>query len=527
MTSTHPARDKRSAAVFLLCLLAFFGSNTCSEVNGLSFKDARKPARPAAKRVAIIGTGIAGLSVAHGLTNSPTLREQYGSCDFDVSLFEARKNLDTKGGAGVQLNGGLVALGMMNASVQRAVIDAGLPLSQIRTRSKPWSTSSSKPFEELLKLDLKEIVENAGGDTSDVLIRDGELLWSAIRRGCLLDTLWKTLPDATRRRVKFSKRLIGISPQPDGSVMCEFSDGVMAGPFDVVLGCDGVRSPCKEYVGTGRISRSSDDASTAAIYSGIRIKYAVDDAWTPDKNEKQSETETFTQYFGDGANALVASYGNGIGRPSSKVAFFVRLDENYVGPFRKKEAVSAEAVEENINWREGPKLEGETMMNDIEGFSIPTMDIDPVVKSADRFGDIGIYFHNPFRLAGWSKKLAGDDGAIVTLVGDAAHSIPPFLGQGANQAIQDSYCVVTKLYEYNSNVATGVDGPGLDKLMKDYERTRWFHNFIILLNSCFLGYLETGGEHGGYAKFRDLFFQTTGFLGIAQRILLSAAVPKV
>jgi hypothetical protein len=42
-----------------------------------------------------------------------------------------------------------------------------------------------------------------------------------------------------------------------------------------------------------------------------------------------------------------------------------------------------------------------------------------------------------------------------------------------------------------------------------------------------LGYLETGGEEGVYAKFRDVFFKTMGVLGVAQQVLISAATPKV
>ena len=84
-----------------------------------------------------------------------------------------------------------------------------------------------------------------------------------------------------------------------------------------------------------------------------------------------------------------------------------------------------------------------------------------------------------------------------------------------------------KLYQYNANIAQGVDDPGPDKRLKDYERTRWLHTFTILLNTCFLGYLETGGENGFYAKFRDFSFKTTGLVGVAQRVLLSASVPKV
>eukprot|EP00977_Amphora_coffeiformis_P010552 scaffold2482_cov166-Amphora_coffeaeformis.AAC.18 len=478
------------------------------------------------KRVAIIGTGIGGLSVAHALVNSPSLQEEYASLDFQVSMFEARPKLDTKAGAGVQLNGGLVALGRINKKVQRAVIDAGLPLSSIQSRSKPWGSNAKKPFEELLQIDLRKI-----GEMSNHLIQDDrELLWSAIMRGCLQETLWNTLPRATQRRVKFNKVLTNMHVQAeDGSVICEFSDGTTEGPFDVVVGCDGVKSACKEYIETGKISKDpmNRQGRAAPLYSGIRIQYAVDESWFPTTTKSEG---ALTQYFGDGANVLVGAYGNGPGRPNSKIAFYVSLDKDYSGPFRKKQAAGKSAkADENVNWREEERryrdLAQRSITSGMQEYGIPSGEVDPIVKAADRFFEVGVYFHNPFSLAGWSKKVAGKDSAVVALCGDAAHTIPPFLGQGSNQAIQDAYCLARKLYEYNANVVQGVEGPSLDKLLKDYERTRWLHNFIILMNTCFLGYLETGGENGFYAKFRDMFYKTTGLIGIAQRVLLTAADP--
>jgi hypothetical protein len=64
-------------------------------------------------------------------------------------------------------------------------------------------------------------------------------------------------------------------------------------------------------------------------------------------------------------------------------------------------------------------------------------------------------------------------------------------------------------------------------MLKDYENTRWPSTFGIFWKSTFLGYLETGGEDGLYARFRDVFFKTMGAVGIAERVLLSAAKPKI
>lgn len=61
---------------------------------------------PPVKRVAIIGSGIAGLSLAHALTNSPELAKSTPGSKIEVTLFDSRPSFDFDAGAGVQLNGG-------------------------------------------------------------------------------------------------------------------------------------------------------------------------------------------------------------------------------------------------------------------------------------------------------------------------------------------------------------------------------------------------------------------------------------
>jgi hypothetical protein len=113
--------------------------------------------------------------------------------------------------------------------------------------------------------------------------------------------------------------------------------------------------------------------------------------------------------------------------------------------------------------------------------------------------------------------------------------MPPFLGQGANQALQDAYTLATKVCEYNDIVqgrrgtveGDQDEGKTLKKLLKEYERKRWSPTSSITLKSSLIGYLEVGGFDGAYAKFRDTLIRVLGIAGVANRVLLDAATPKL
>lgn len=141
------------------------------------------PDSPPVTRVAIIGSGIAGLSLAHALTNSPDLAKQTPGFSMDVSLFDSRPSFDFNAGAGVQLNGGLSVLHKINPEVQRAVAAAGLPMKAIRTRTRRWNEETG--YDTLLELDLEDTVRREGGRVEEELIVDGEPMFSSIMRGAL------------------------------------------------------------------------------------------------------------------------------------------------------------------------------------------------------------------------------------------------------------------------------------------------------------------------------------------------------
>ena len=98
------------------------------------------------------------------------------------------------------------------------------------------------------------------------------------------------------------------------------------------------------------------------------------------------------------------------------------------------------------------------------------------------------------------------------LCGDAAHAMPPFLGQGANQAVLDGVRLARELK------AVGAEHADVRAALGAYQRARWFPTARLLANSRILGFLET--QRGAGALFRDAFFFTTGKLGIAEKVFL-------
>lgn len=134
----------------------------------------------------------------------------------------------------------------------------------------------------------------------------------------------------------------------------------------------------------------------------------------------------------------------------------------------------------------------------------------------------------------YSKSWSSSTGRCV-LLGDAAHAMAPFLGQGANQALQDSYALAKCITKVNSE--TMLRPEGLDSIelqtkrikqeMRRYEAIRKPRTTLIGAKAGILGYLETlGGEDSGM-KFRNNLFSILGKLGVVDAVFKDGATPQM
>lgn len=84
------------------------------------------------------------------------------------------------------------------------------------------------------------------------------------------DRLMKVLADGLPRGVIKPKReVVAVDESPSGATL-RFKDGSTEGPFDLVVGADGIKGAARKAV-AGHESRGNSNA----IYSGIRIQYGV------------------------------------------------------------------------------------------------------------------------------------------------------------------------------------------------------------------------------------------------------------
>ena len=461
---------------------------------------------PPPKRVAVVGAGIGGLALAKALKTLDTGVEE-------VTVFDRREELKPGMGGGIQINGGAAVLARLGLGEQMKA--SALPVRRILSRK-------SDGF-ELLNIDVESLVMNepalvdsTGTPQAFSIMRDALQVRGGSRRSALTPPASdpRALSPAAPQRmladalpaetVQLGRKLASIS-EDDSGVELAFDDGTRE-RFDLVVGADGLSSRVKEHVEASHAEAAGGGGGggvTPPTYSGIRVQFGV----VPAGGSRPAGSEgDFHQWFGEGVYALTGSYGTGAadGATSDMVAVV------FADP-----AAGSGAPPENSNW-EASDVRGDCVRR-LRAAGLPA-EVVGVAEASERCFELGVYEHSA--TAPWVSK-----GGRAVLLGDAAHAMAPFLGQGANQAIQDGYCLADRL------AAARAGGP-VSRLvgpLQSYALLRRAPVTALQIESRLLGAVETaGGGPGTLPQFvRDAFFLTNGKLGVAGQVFVKGARPWV
>lgn len=135
-----------------------------------------------------------------------------------------------------------------------------------------------------------------------------------------------------------------------------------------------------------------------------------------------------------------------LGRTKSAVAYYISSGDlfNFVG-------IAPTADEEEESW---------TTRGDVDRLRNTYAEANPTVRGLvdliDETFVTGYYFRDP--LPSWTSGR-------VTLLGDSAHAMHPFLAQGACQAIEDGVVLAGCLVRHGDD--------DVDRALAEYERKRW------------------------------------------------------
>ncbi|CAE7174096.1 ZEP [Symbiodinium pilosum] len=414
-------------------------------------------------RVAVVGAGPAGLATALALRKEAGLQ--------DVTVLERAPELRPGVGGGVQLHSGASLLEELGVDLSFAQ-----PLRRIRSRSASGA--------DLLQLDLPSLLDNFQPLSGSVRRADGQPASCTVMRDALLEAMAGALPDDS---IRLSTKLLEVQTGAQGqSATCRFDSGQEE--FDLVVAADGIGTRARSFV------FGEEGQEEEPRYTGLRIQYGVREAG----GRPAGCEEEVHQWFGQGVYALTATYG-GIGGKRFEMMAVV---------FREEAPVA-----ENADW--DPAEIKDSCLERLRSAGQPE-EVLQVAAGCERFFELGV-FERPVGLNRWHRDR-------VVLLGDSAHAMPPFLGQGANQAIQDAVCLARWLRRVN--FAKEASGGSLETALLGYTAQRLPPVAVLGIESGFLGQVETlPGDLG--AMVRENFFRVTAGTGLAGLVFLNGAIARV
>lgn len=218
--------------------------------------------------------------------------------------------------------------------------------------------------------------------------------------------------------ILFGKELDSVSAADEtGPLSCSFKDGTSS-LFDLVVGADGINS----------VVRRKLFDSPPKEFTGYRMFLLLDTQGHRRKRGLPLNTSSMRFASGEDAWLMEVSCIKADGSCCDTVGIAFKSSEEVTDAW------------DNVAARDGFRKK-------VLAFTKEDDYLLDALESADVAWDWGIYQLPP--LASWAAL-----GGRVCLLGDACHATAPFLGQGANMAIQDAVCLARCLSASTSTASS-------------------------------------------------------------------------
>jgi len=242
-----------------------------------------------------------------------------------------------------------------------------------------------------------------------------------VRRQDLIKMIAANLEQDT---IVFGKQLESVKPSishdNDGPVICTFADGTVS-VHDLVVGTDGIHSQV----------RACAFNAAPKQFTKYRIMTLLKQQPEGSLSQRSEPTDALSTYLAPGTNSYLMSITSKgpDGSWTDNVGIIFQSDEE------------ASDAWDNVAAKDQMKEKLAPFLCETNRY------LDDLLESADVVWDWGVYQHTP--MSSWTAL----EGRVV-LLGDACHATAPFLGQGANMAIQDAVCLARFLSEVPPQEAT-------------------------------------------------------------------------